>query len=877
MGALFGADFKTRVVNGVPRIEMNDSPICARWFYACPGRMPVVLHEGEQTLELLKEAIVDEECQITFHFRFPKTSGEYYFDDFQVIDETTGKDLIPKDSFDAQPYGPFLSLPDKSWQIWPRNENEKYFGAEITDFPGEKGNKALKLHFSKECDDDPSLLPNDPHLYRSAVPVRLAPGKTYRIRCRIWSSRETMMTPGFYIPHPIAYRSCLSDAPGSDSAFSRQLKYAHNAGVDFITTVITIPWPEKDGDELNFANVDLAMRFVLASNPNAFIVPRIRLDASKTWMDEHPDELVKWAPGGRGAHPQTASVSSRLWRRDSLKYFKETIKYLEEHFPNNIAGYHVCGLETWEWFYKSSWQQDYHGYSPAEINAFRKWLKAKYHTDEALRKAWKRDNITFQNALVPSPKERDDAAQIASVLDPARSQNVIDHNEFLQDEVADMVIESAHAIKEITGDKRLSVVFYGYINIFGGMNRMSASGHLDNRRVLNCPDIDIMVSPIDYNDREEGGAALAMTAAESVLRAGKMWFFEDDTRTYLATRGSLAGVNTYVHDKTHSHNVLLRNTSEEIVRNFGCWWMDLASVGWFDDPYLWNAMSALREMEEKKLAAPRPFEPAIAATASERSAVFTKNGFNLNYPAYAEIRSKLSRCGASSGMYYLEDVVANGIPSNVVVVGNAWVLDARERAALKEKLQGKTVLWCHAPGIVDPETGISLANTKELTGFQIVRRKGDDVSNIRCELAGRLAGLPEQWTVRAVNHDNFEIKTLPGDEILAVWNDNAAPAVVKRGNAIFCASAEIPRELATYALHLAGEHVFTEDEVVLYTDGSNLVLHATKNTPENVSLKFPNPVKLRNIVTGEWLTETPATAYSLPMKFADTVVLEMVP
>ncbi len=871
--SLFASDFRIQTTNGVPHIEKDGEPVRARWFYGCPTQNPIFIHPGDQRLVLKKESTFSEDCQLTFHFRLPRIPGAYYFDDFQVIDDTTGELLMPGSNFDDQPYGPFLSLPDKSWEIWPRNPQEKYFGAEIVDFPGEPGNKALKYYFTPDSSVD--NLPRDPHLYRSPVPVHLEPGKSYTISVRVWSeqTKDVLLTPGYYIPHPVAYRPALIDASGADTVFSRQVKNAHNAGVDFVTTVITIPWPEKGPQD--FADVDLQMRHAIAANPGVYIIPRIRLDAPNWWLNSHPTELVRWDPEAANSHALVASVSSKIWLKESLEKLEGTIRYLEATFPDNIAGYHICNLNTWEWFYNDSWQQDFHGYSPCEVAAFREWLSHKYGSTKVLRKAWNDRTATLQTALVPSPEERKAAKPITAVLNPAVHQKIIDHNDFLQDAVADAIYTTAHAVRKIVGEKRLIVYFYGYINIFGGMSRMSACGHLNNRRVLQCPDIDILCSPIDYSDRMEGEAALAMTPGESILRSGKMWFYEDDTRTYLAGNGPLAGVTEYVHDKTHSRNVLLRNTSEEIIRNFGCWWMDLAQIGWYDDPYLWTAMSDLKEMEDKKLANPRPFEPVIAGTASERSAVYTKDAITLCYPAYASNRSQLSRCGASNGMYYLEDVIKNGIPSKVVLVGNAWVLDAQERTALKQQLADKTVIWAHAPGIVDPESGFSLENSQELTGFQLQHRLSAQRCDIRATQEGRNLGLPGTWEVRASATDNFDVVPQEGDEILGVWADNGAPAVVRRGKNFFCASAEVPRELLQAALETAGEHIYTKDEVVFYTDGTNITLHATPKTPAVVHLAFPCPVKVKDIISGKFLTEAPVTSLEVPMQFADTCVLEL--
>ena len=107
---------------------------------------------------------------------------------------------------------------------------------------------------------------------------------------------------------------------------------------------------------------------------------------------------------------------------------------------------------------------------------------------------------------------------------------------FQQSEMADHVAALTAACRRGTAGGKLVVFFYGYVFEFGAIvNDPSTSGHYALRRVLNCPDIDVLCSPISYFDRGLGQSGPAMTAAESVALAGKMWLSEDDTRTYLGT------------------------------------------------------------------------------------------------------------------------------------------------------------------------------------------------------------------------------------------------------------------------------------------------------------------------------------------------------
>ena len=92
----------------------------------------------------------------------------------------------------------------------------------------------------------------------------------------------------------------------------------------------------------------------------------------------------------------------------------------------------------------------------------------------------------------------------------------------------DCVCELAHAVRKASQGRKLVVFFYGYVFEFAGVqNGPATSGHYALRRVLNCPDIDVLCSLISYFDRGLGQSAPSMTAAESVALAGKLWLNEE--------------------------------------------------------------------------------------------------------------------------------------------------------------------------------------------------------------------------------------------------------------------------------------------------------------------------------------------------------------
>ena len=202
--------------------------------------------------------------------------------------------------------------------------------------------------------------------------------------------------------------------------------------------------------------------------------------------------------------------------------------------------------------------------------------------------------------------------------------------------------------------------FYGYVFEFtAAMTGPAISGHYGLRQVLESPDIDILCSPISYNDRGLGQSAPVMTAAESVTLAGKLWLNEDDTATYLSS-GSFPGHTERVDTFEGSNNQLLRNVGQEACRNFATWWMDLGGTGWFNDRRFWDTMKSLAALDDPLTADPQAYHPPIAAVVDEDSMMWVaETGFRATRPLLYEGRAVFARAGVPFGQYLLDDV-ANG-------------------------------------------------------------------------------------------------------------------------------------------------------------------------------------------------------------------------
>lgn len=852
--AAMGSEIRVRDNGGVPQIHVNGKPVRPRWFWGAPTYTVVKVKPGEQFVEQERMPLEEGDLNVTFHFRFDRKPTTVWLDDFEVLDKTTGEVLFPKESFEAG------KVPD-DWTFFPQDERNTVGTLSHDPKGGRNGSGALRIDLKNPLAG--KAWP-DFHVYSVARPMKLVVGHDYVIRFWIKSTVETSLNQGVYRPASPSFVKLMGD-----KQFQQQIGLAMDVGIDFISPAIPTPWP-RPGEEADWKAVDTVVEQILSVNPRAKLVPRVGLMPPQWWFDKHPGEVMEWREP-KAHHDRVYSVSSLVWRRDATERLRALIEYLEAKYPDNMAGYHPCGQETSEWFYKDSWRQDYHGYSPCERQAFKAWIAKRYGIDAALQKAWGDPGVTLSTVDVPALEARRNASTYGMLLVPGEAQPVIDHNLFLQDEMTDAMLVLAKTVREATSGRRLCVFFYGYGYEFAGMGRMSASGHLGLRKILGSSDIDILCSPISYTDRQLGGGGHAMTVAESVLLSGKLWLYEDDTRTYLAAGGTLGGLSYHAADLWESQQILRRNTAQEIVRNLACWWMDLCCVGWYNDPELWRVMAELAPLDEAKLASPRVYAPPVACVFDEYSAVYTLNGRPVTGYLISELRKAMSRLGAAFGQYMLDDLIAGKVSSRLVVLQNSWVLDGARRKGLKSALSGKFALWCHAPGVLDPVSGVSLAESRELTGYGLRRLEPLQESMvIKSTELGQSLGMPKEWWIEAKTPLLMSVEEGEGDQVLARWWDGSA-AVVLRENSIFCGSTKVPWELLRLACQRAGVHVWTDRECVFYTDDKLVVLHATN--AGDVTLTLPKAGRVFDAIGGKMLTNGKASKLAVGLKFGETRVL----
>ena len=402
--------------NGAPRIVVNGQPVRARMFFGGPGSSALKIGPEWQQIDFEFTAAGSADNG-TMHFRFGQAAGDVFVDRLQVTDLEENRDLIPLDDFEAGPED-F----SRDWTFWPTGAANTVGTVTVEPKVGMVGGGGLHIHLA----EPPNGTWPDFHIYHRPN-LHLTEGHRYRAQLWVRSVAKRSFYVEFYRPGQPFVR-----LGGPADPFPDQIKMAAEAGVDFVSFPVGLPWP-KPGETANWDAEDAACRTVLAANPRALLVPRIPMNPPDWWRAAHPEEVMQWEDGHRAA----AVPASPLYRQEAAERLAALVAHFEEKFGDHLAGYHPTGQNTGEWFYEDTWKHPLNGYAPADLREWRRWLRNRYADDAALRRAWHEADVTLETAAVPTPAARHAATGIFH--DPTTGQALVDWAEFQQEAMADCV------------------------------------------------------------------------------------------------------------------------------------------------------------------------------------------------------------------------------------------------------------------------------------------------------------------------------------------------------------------------------------------------------------------------------------------------------
>jgi hypothetical protein len=615
--------------------------------------------------------------------------------------------------------------------------------------------------------------------------------------------------------------------------------------------------------DADLAEAGRLLRAVLAADPQALFHLRIFIESGPWFNDRFPDECEIASDGSR----LNASYASDVWHAHVLEYLDRLVAYLRaEGLYDRVIAYQVCPGVCGEWVKNVTAMTPLTGdYSAPMQRRFRSWLRAKYGTDDALRRAWNDESASLDTAQPPTNAALLEARHM-SFRDPASEAHAIDYLHSLADLVAERLIDQCRHVKTLTGGDKLAGAFYGYLldqawndcyfgnPVDGAYSTIQRSGHLGLRTVLRAPEVDFLVSPYGYAFRGLGGDGLSMTASESARLHGKLYLYEEDSRLH-----NMFDANGRNFRFEHAVAIHQRCFGYAATHGFGVWWLaDWPPASYARQPHTepgvfhpW--LERFLRIGALNLTLDNAPRADVAVVVDDESFFYEslRNDVNRAGVFYQRVFG-LARFGAPHDMLLLDDFLDEKITTQrykMVFFLNAWRLDARRRALLQERLRGSgaTAVFVYGAGYLNDAP--ALENMTELTG--IAFEKSDYPWPMRMHVTDFThpitRDLPQDlfWgtdsSLGPVFHAADPTARTLGQVVTAMGRCKPGFVLKERDgwNAVWLASPGVPAAVLRGIARFAGVHLFSEAGDVLHASSSLLNVHSMAGGRRRFTLPHP--------------------------------------
>lgn len=620
---------------------------------------------------------------------------------------------------------------------------------------------------------------------------------------------------------------------------SAAIRSMARAGIRLYQVEMRLAWLLQPDGSLDLDLARRQARGVLDICPEAVIFFRLHVDPTLEWDAGHPEEMTVYSDGPYDEEvvfggcivqdvevkrARRVSLVSELWRREYGEHLARFCReFAETPEGASLGGIHVAGglFAEWHMWGFISHEPDC---GPAMTAWFRRWLRAKYQTDEALQAAWGSPEAALDSAEMPRFSEWTPPLD-GIFIDPKGGHRAVDAHLCQHDGTAATIEHFCRIVKESWPRDIVTGVFYGYFHMLFG--RMAAGGHLEFERLVRSPWIDYFSAPMSYwgPHRSIGGSGQARGLVHSCLLNGKLWLDEYDTNTSLMQAGKFCSFPGLTLEDDVA--LMRRNSLAAFLKGQGFWHYDFGARdgGWWNHPRLELEAAALASLMAARHAWPYRSEADVLVIHDVKHAparvARTWNDDCVSHVANDELTASLAKTGALHDQASLEDLPSlDASQYRLVVFANTWVLTPGQRQ-WAAGLPGH-VLFNYLPGVHDG-TSLDLAFVEEATGFSL---RWSDVLQGRLDCREPVS----LWKpVRAA-----EVRD--GDP-LAALGEGGACGFARKGSRWF---ASLPlaslAELASIVRE-AGCHVYCEPGDVVLAGHGLVLLHTAQAGAKQVRLR----------------------------------------
>lgn len=665
-----------------------------------------------------------------------------------------------------------------------------------------------------------------------------------------------------------------------DATYYRRLRAS---GIRIFFLTCTTDWLQKGA----LAHLQETSRLLLEAVPDALCFLRISLDAPMDWLRAHPDELMRYDDGSTepfvfhsefldGEIPGMCFLGSETWREESGRHLLTFLEELDRtELSHHIIGYFLAAGSCSEWNSGNPlnmwWKNKGAGYSPAFRKTFGRYLKEKYGTQEALRRAWRDPEATFENPHIPTMKERLFANIDGRVLDqyeefsageadPGNGTNIgsfldLDHYACVLDFMrafhygpAESIMYFARLLKS-RDDRKMVGAFYGGFGCTDYFNCGSAGAVL---KILDSPEVDYLATPGTYNDRQLGGVTAQREMQDSFRLRGKLFISEDDTRTHCDN--DFYRETMLLYTAQDSADILKRDFGRNICEDIYGWWFDHSATGKrYNDPDICRVLARQQEIARFAYAQDRRKHNQVALIYDEESISLVSQ--QTSYELCDLFRtSEVHRLGVPVDYYFHNDLARADMPDyKVYIFVNCFYLSDAEREVIDRKVKrdGRMAIWLYASGFANPDADVRMSadNITSLTdihticdphcSFTTFRLTGAHPALSRVD-ADRLYGrfdrkIESNVWLRQTAQITYAYPLFttddPDAQVLGRFCNTGLPALVIKEmpayTSVFCGAKVLHADILQSLLAYAGCHIWNDStDDVLYANDHFVVLHA---------------------------------------------------
>ena len=615
--------------------------------------------------------------------------------------------------------------------------------------------------------------------------------------------------------------------------------------------------PEPGDREGAYQDLDRDLAKLAVAVPDGYFIIRLLARESRWFARTFPRDLQTWSDGTtkwlRDSYGSfhLHSWASEAWTAATAGELVKVINHMRRsRFCGRFAGIQVCAGNTYEWWYYNypgkSWD-----YGPAFQSAFRMRMREKYGTIDRLNRAWKTRLSGFGQIELPLPSEKRAYNQYR-YFDPETQRRIVDYWLCFHRFLTDDVIYFSRVIKAASGGKLLA----GF-ELQGACMTSVQNGNYLTKVLQRTPSVDFRAAPSMYLNRAPGGCAPLRIESASMVKAGKVWFNENDFRTH-KTPAKNVHYNEGNDSARKSAAVLERLFGHLLATGGHGYWSE-NEFGNFADPLIHDMFRRTQRVSYTALELERKSAAEIALVYDEETALVRHGAYHRSHEMLRY--SALPRVGAPYDYLELDDLLAmDRPPYKLYIFAGTGCLDRREREAIRVRIarNGRVLLWFGVPGLVNPDASPTTSEdyASKLVGMKL-RWYGLKADAIRLTAEGKRTLSTTEGLVFDVTrleipgkthrYDKYKKDTyknyfeaLDPDVKLGCFADGKCGFGLKRLDdctSVYVSASNMSETVLRSLARLAGVHIYCESGDVLFADNRILVVHTRTSGRRQFTLR----------------------------------------